>query len=170
VSAKPLPSLNNLPDRPLNADEMRELIRKAQEGRERYLPALRRLLKQHPALGRSYDDAANIRRFLAKRMCGRALYSAELLNRQAEELAAAVVGPNPSPIERLLGERVAIGWMQVQQADARLAHLPTDFDLRLADAVHRRYFAALKALAAYRKLPRAAVQVNIGEQQVNVSG
>jgi hypothetical protein len=33
-----------------------------------------------------------------------------------------------------------------------------------------RYLAALRALALIRKLGVAAVQINIGEQQVNVSG
>jgi hypothetical protein len=38
------------------------------------------------------------------------------------------------------------------------------------DHAHRRFLSALRLLTAVRRLPRPAVQVNIGEQQVNVSG
>jgi hypothetical protein len=166
VSAKSLPQ----PDQPLNVDEVRKLIRKAEAGNSRCLPALRKVLETYPKLGRSYDLAANLRDDLAGKLCGRHLYTRELLMRQVDELLASVVGANASPIERLLGERVVMGWLQMQQADMDVSDRPSDLDVRVADAAHRRYFAALKALTDYRKLPRPAVQVNIGEQQVNVSG
>jgi hypothetical protein len=41
---------------------------------------------------------------------------------------------------------------------------------RQVDHAHRRFLAAVRLLTAVRRLPRPALQVNIGEQQVNVSG
>jgi hypothetical protein len=146
------------------------LIRKAKRGNERCVPALQNHLDGHPEIERGFDLAAGLRGLLAGKLCKHDLYMRELLTRQVEDLLDDVVGADPSPIERLLGERVAVGWLQMQQADLAIVDNPSDFDVRLADAAHRRYFAALKALAAYRKLPRPTMQVNIGEQQLNVSG
>jgi hypothetical protein len=39
-----------------------------------------------------------------------------------------------------------------------------DFEARQRDRAHKRYLSALKALAAVRKLPIVAVQVNMGAE------
>jgi hypothetical protein len=45
-----------------------------------------------------------------------------------------------------------------------------DFHRRRIDAAHRRYLAALKALATVRKLAVPALQINLAKKQVNVVG
>ena len=172
MSAKTLPPPNTTPARTFTPNEAHALIRRAEKGDERALPELRKFLSQSPAVGRGYDFAAVLRSGLARKVCGPRLYTRELLVRQVYDLLAAVLGADPTPIERLLAERVVIGWLQVQEADIRVSLLearPSALDLKYADAANRHYLASLRALAAVRKLPRPAVQVHITEQQVTVS-
>jgi hypothetical protein len=90
-----------------------------------------------------------------------------------KQLRAELLGPAPTAVERLLAERVAIGWLEVHTAEYRLAVADAEFRQywhRQVDHAHRRFLAAVRLLTAVRRLPRPALQVNIGEQQVNVSG
>jgi hypothetical protein len=162
-----------LPARTFDPDAVRALIRTAEMGDDRCLPALRQFLRENPSVRRSFDLSAIQRRALIEKMYPTRLYSRELLQAQADEVLASVLGPDPTPVERLLAERVAVGWLQVQDADVQVSlanGLVPALELKRADSAYRRYLAALRALAAFRRLPRPAMQVNIGEQQVNVSG
>ena len=75
----------------------------------------------------------------------------------AERLLA---GPGPSPLERLLVERVVACWLQVHYSDASYAQLkgtnPAQHTaaLQRQNSAQQRYLQALKALATVRKLLR----------------
>src|SRR5205085_2151017 len=97
--------------------------------------------------------------------------------RKLELLRAELAGPNPTPLERLLVERVVACWLQVQDADVRYAQAMkqatmawSEFHQRRMDRAHRRYLSALKTLAQVRKLALPVLQVNIARKQVNVAG
>jgi hypothetical protein len=101
------------------------------------------------------------------------------LARHLEELRAELEGPQPSVVERLLAERAALCWFQVQigeinLAGARSGERPSiaviHYRERSLDSAHKRYLSALKALAQVRKLALPAIQVNVAETQVNVAG
>ncbi len=91
----------------------------------------------------------------------------ETLRRKMEDLRAELGGSNPSPIERLLAERVALCWLDAHHCDlvhhqaeshtfARAEHYQ-----KARDRAHRRYLSALRALASVRKMgPLTAVQIN----------
>ena len=90
-------------------------------------------------------------------------------------MRAELLGDNPTPVERLLVERVLACWVQVQDAELRYARNQKDmtfrqgdFHQRRMDATSRRYLAALKALALVRKLAVPALQINLARKQVNV--
>jgi hypothetical protein len=98
----------------------------------------------------------------------------------AESIGAELAGPSPTPIERLLAERAAFCVLEMTLADAlvvgawgdglhgsRAAQLD-----RYRGRCQHRYMAALKMLAVVRKLPVAAIQLNLmnGINQVNQSG
>ena len=90
-------------------------------------------------------------------------------------MRAELLGDNPTPVERLLVERVVACWVQVQEAELRFARgqgdltiRQSDFLQRRMDSTHRRYLAALKALALVRKLAVPALQINLARKQVNV--
>jgi len=55
--------------------------------------------------------------------------------------------------------------------DASVANVcqMADYHLRRQDRAHRRFLTAMKTLATVRKLGLPVLQVNIGENQVNVA-
>lgn len=72
-------------------------------------------------------------------------------------------------------DRVVACWLQVQEADLRYAQAgncsfpQANFHLKRQDRAHRRFLSAMKTLATVRKLALPMLQVNIGENQVNVA-
>ena len=86
---------------------------------------------------------------------------------------AELAGPTPSAVERLLAERVALCWLDCHYAEymeiaatSGRSFAQADFTAHQRNRAHRRYLSALKALAAVRKLPIVAVQVNMGSDAV----
>ncbi len=88
-----------------------------------------------------------------------------------------LAGPKPSPLERLLVDRIAACWLQVHYADAlyaqRMGEVSVgwgDYLQRRQDRAHRRYLASIRALAQVRRLLSPPVQINVGQNQVNLAG
>jgi hypothetical protein len=140
------------------------------------LPAQKRLLRD-PGLVERYGGnlAWQAERSLIRKAAGDNLLFAEALTRKLELLRAEVACQNPAPVERLLIERVVACWLQVHEADIRLAQNEPQLTLaqakyqqRCRDRAHKRYLSALKALALVRKLAvPVLMQVNVatGPQQ-----
>jgi hypothetical protein len=87
-----------------------------------------------------------------------------------------IAGENPSALERLLAERIALCWLQLQYYEAIYAQNLSTFTIaqgehhqRRIDKAHRRYLSAMRTLAQIRKLG-PAVQINIAEKQINTTG
>jgi len=96
--------------------------------------------------------------------------------RQLEMLKNDLWWKAATPLERLLIDRIATCWLQCSHADFVAAAmsegatiLVDEFRQRRQDRAHRRFLAAVKSLAQVRRLLGPSVQVNIAEQQVNVS-
>jgi hypothetical protein len=91
-----------------------------------------------------------------------------------ERLRADLAGQDPSPLERLLADRIALCWLSLHDAEVRFAQAKdlTWKQVRYwqdrIDAAHRRYLSGIKTLATVRKLALPAVQVNIARRQTNV--
>ena len=82
----------------------------------------------------------------------------EALIRHLAALKTELAGPAPTPLERLLVERVAATWLQVNNAD-EVAALTRDVSVKQAglalerqDRAHRRHLAAVAAPATVRRL------------------
>ena len=95
-----------------------------------------------------------------------------MLDAMGQELS----GPEPSPLERLLVERIVMCWLHLYYAEAIYIQSMSELTLRQAEfhqkritLAHNRYLSAIRTLAQVRRLGVPAVQVNIGEQQVNVA-
>jgi hypothetical protein len=105
---------------------------------------------------------------------GKNLGFKEALTRKMGHLRRDAAGPDPSPLERLLADRIALCWLTLHDAEVRFAQSKdltikqADHWQRRIDSCHRRYLTAIKALATVRKLAVPAVQVNIARKQVNV--
>jgi hypothetical protein len=102
----------------------------------------------------------------------------EAIVRKLDILRRDVAGPHPSVLERLLADRVAISWLSLTVAEGTyhqalergMGQANDTFQQQRIERAQRRYLAAIKALAQVRKLGVPAVQVNIGDKQINVAG
>jgi hypothetical protein len=86
-----------------------------------------------------------------------------------------LAGPNPTALERILCERVALCWFDAHEMDRRYIN-QADTSLKIAeyresrrDRAHKRFLAACRTLATVRKLALPAIQVNLAHQQVNIA-
>jgi hypothetical protein len=93
--------------------------------------------------------------------------------RKCAAFTKELAGPQPSPLERLLVERIAMCWLHLSYAEALYAQniqvlscqQAEHYERRLSKA-QARYLSAIRTLAQVRRLGVPAVQVNIGQQQV----
>jgi hypothetical protein len=161
---------------PTTGDEFRDLLTRAAKGDRSVLPVLGKLL-QDPAYVEMFGGnlASTVEAFFVKELCGKDLTVSEAVRTKLASLRKELLGPDPSPLERLLVERVAACWLQVQDAEVRFAQnrqnlsiSQGDYHQRRMDATNRRYRAAIKALALVRKLAMPALQINVARKQVNV--
>lgn len=102
----------------------------------------------------------------------------EVMKRELARMRTDLEGENPSPLIRLLAQRVTACWLQVQHADLAYGHAMSgsialsvsEYHQRRVDRANSRFLSAVKTLAVVRRLGIPAVQVNIGEKQVNMVG
>jgi hypothetical protein len=156
---------------------MRKLLKRAQSGDASTLPVLRKLLENPATVDQFGGDLARQAALsLIEAAAGENLAFKEALTRKLDLLRAELSGPNPTPLEHLLVERVVACWLQVQDADVRYAQRKNlsrewgDYYQRRMDRAHRRYLSAIKSLATVRKLALPVLQVNIARKQVNMAG
>ena len=144
-------------------DELAQLLKRAEAGDRSVLPQLRRALDGDPDLWRGYGNlAAHAEASLAMLAAGPNLLLAESLRRKLAELKAELGGESPSPLEKLLAERISASWLQTAYFDGLLAQAAGAGEARLKvlrqmqDSAHRRHLASLKQLAVVRRLLRPA--------------
>jgi hypothetical protein len=171
-------SKEELEERKATVEKLRSLTEKAEDGDREVVRDLREILDTSPDLawrlikgpGKIAEDAL-INEFTRDGD----LASKELLKHQLESMRMEVAGQNPSPLERLLAERIVATWLQVQLFDAYYAYgtkggtiTQDEFRQKRLDRAHRRYLSAVKTLAQIRKMG-PAVQINIAEKQINTT-
>jgi hypothetical protein len=155
-----------------------ELTKRAQDGDEEAALDIRRILDGSPDLawrfikgpGKMAESA-----LLDEITKDTDLASKELLRHQLESMRIEVAGENPSPLERLLAERVVATWLQVQLFEGLYAFgmkggtlTQDEHRQKRLDRAHRRHLSAVRTLAQIRKLG-PAVQINIAERQINTA-
>ena len=98
------------------------------------------------------------------------------MRRKLDALRDELAGPDPTPLERILSERVALTWFEANEMDQRyldasnLSFKDAAFRESRRDRAHKRFLTACKTLATVRKLARPTIQLNLANQQVNVAG
>jgi len=172
-------SEEELDERRKAIERLKTLTKRVEEGEEGAMPALRELLDESPDLAwRLADFARAAENVLIGELTkgGEHPITEEALRRQLAAMREEVAGEDPSPLEKLLAERVIATWMQVQVFDSLCASelgkpytREADYHQRYLDRAHRRHLSAIKALAQIRKLG-PAVQINIAEKQINTAG
>jgi hypothetical protein len=161
---------------PMEPREIHALLERSQKGDKTALPALRELLQSPRYVDMLGGDLAyQAQRSFVEAAAGDNLVLQEALTRKLELLRNELAGPSPTPVEKLLVERVVACWLQVHDADIRYAQA-RDLSIRWAeyyqcrmDRAHRRYLSALKTLATVRRLALSVLigQVNIAARQKN---
>jgi hypothetical protein len=161
MSTTSIPNPEKVPD--LEAlEHLRQLAERAQRG-EDVLLELRGILDACPEIWQRNGDLARLAEASwLNLVAGDDLLLRESLGRQLEALKAELAGAQPSILERLLADRVALCWLQASYADAAYAQLSGRgaTPAQRAEAQQRqtsaqnRYLQAIKALATVRKLIR----------------
>jgi hypothetical protein len=145
-------------------ERLQALVKRAEQGDESALPELRVALDSNPWIWERYGDLAQQSQAAwLQLIAGPNLLLRESVERKAEQLRAELAGPGPSPLERLLVERVIACWLQTQYADAAYAQQQNPSPgqhtaaLKRQAGSHQRYLHAIKTLATVRKLLRPAL-------------
>lgn len=105
------------------------------------------------------------------------LFARKVLQRELERKRAGLLGADPTPLERLLVDRIVACWLACQYVERRQAvALKAGTNLREAEYLGRQVeranwtlLRAVKTLATVRKLMHPTVQINVAEQQINVA-
>jgi hypothetical protein len=138
---------------------MQALIDRARGGDHTVLPQLRDLLDRDPRLWQEVGDMARQAEAIwIDLIAGPDLLVRESLQRQLAQIRQEVAGPNPSALERLLAERIAINYLIAWHADGMFAQ-KRNLDLRWAKFAcerqsrsQRQLIQAMGALTTLRKL------------------
>jgi hypothetical protein len=165
---------------PTSSEDLREFLDRAEAGDESTVPALRKILENPAAVDALGGDLARqAEHSLIRAAAGTNLPFREAVLRKLELMRAELAGPDPTPLERLLAERVVACWLQVQDADVRYAQgqqgcTPAQgtYHQRRMDRAHRRFLSAVRTLALVRRLalPVPLAQVNINPPGANSTG
>lgn len=161
---------------PTTKEDLRELIRRAEKGDRATLPAIRKLLED-PVYVKMFNGNLSrcVEESFAKGLSDNNLAVQEAICAKLKAIRTELLGAEPTPIERLLVERVALCWLQVQDAELRYVSSQKDMTFRQGefhqkrmDAANRRFLSAVKSLALVRRLAIPALQINLARKQVNV--
>ena len=156
-------------------EKLKKLLERAQSGDATTLPAIRELLKEPHIVEAFGNLAAHAENTLIRKFSGKDLAVCEGVQRKMDSLRTELGGLTPSPLERLLVERVVACWLYLYSLETTYAGKDS-MNLELAlyyqrciDRAHKRYLSAIKTLAVVRKLALPVLQVNIARRQVNVA-
>jgi hypothetical protein len=89
-------------------DDVRKLLRQAAKGDKAVLSTLQPLMDSSPLWEEAGDLATTARECLIQTICGDDLLVQEAHTRKCLALMEELTGPQPSPLERLLAERIAL--------------------------------------------------------------
>src|SRR5262249_23157158 len=138
-------------------DEMRDLLRRAAEGDESTLPVVRECLKRPGALEAYGDMGRTAQRELIKVFTRHNLVHREALLARSELLREELAGPAPTPLERLLAERIVACLLHLDYLELNYSHQVEQGNLKdmktyllyegCINRAHQRTLAAIKTLA-----------------------
>jgi hypothetical protein len=98
------------------------------------------------------------------------------IEKEIERKRKEVAGEDPSPLELLLAERVALCWVAVTHADAQytrklkegMSFREGEYYSKRCEQTQRQLLKAIESLARVRRL-LTPMQINIGQNQINLS-
>ena len=168
----------NVPSKalPTEMEQLQDFLGRAHKGDEATLPVLREMLQVPAIVEHCGNLAAHVEDTLVGKLAGQDLAVREGLRRKLASLRAELGGPAPTPLERLLVERIVACWLHLHHLETNyvgMDKMPLElatYYQRSLSAAQKRYLSAIKTLAVVRKLALPVLQVNIARRQVNVAG
>jgi hypothetical protein len=158
--------------------ELKDLIVRVRDGDEGAVPRMREIFCQAPELARRFvDPAIQAERSIIESFAvgDGGLMVQEALPHTLKALRVELGGVSPSPLERLLVERIVATWLQLHYFETLYAQNMDDliisqgeYHQKRIDRAHRRHLSAIKTLTQIRKMG-PAVQINIAEKQINTA-
>ena len=132
----------------------------ARRGDKKVLPMLRRALSEHPELVSHYGSLAlQTQESWLQLIAGKDILLAESMRLHLDTMRSELAGSHPSPLDRLLVDRILACHVQVLYFEAMETTDPTAENMRLAryrmerrDQAHRQFLSAAKMLATVRNL------------------
>jgi hypothetical protein len=170
---------NEATDKPklvITEESIEAMLKRAQKGDTAALEAVRTLMLVPEAVDYFGNLSAQVERALIRRVVGDGVLGREAVIAKLATMRAELGGgPEATPIERLLVERVLIGWLHLHGLEVSSAGMIDTSGgavtiERAITSAHKRYIAAIKALALVRRLAIPALQINIAKKQVNLAG
>lgn len=157
-------------------ERMAALLPLANDGDPEATAALRAVLDEAPELWRGISDLATQAEgdLLAKATNGNPVLVAAL-RRGVQARRQELLGPSPSPLERLLVDRVVVCWLYLAYVETIFHHDPNtswaqgEQHQKRIDRAQKRYLGAIKALATVRRLEVPALQLNVADKQINLA-
>jgi len=148
------------------------LIQQADAGNRAALERLRETYAELPSIA----DHMSSLQYHAEReaLGGLGAGGAETFAAQADRWRKRLMGEDPTPLERLLVNRVVLDWLHAlrmdltyhQKFNGGLSLAQGEFYAKQAERAQRRLLRSTKALAEVRRLLGPNVQINVAEQQV----
>ena len=162
--------------------KLQDLLRLAKYSQEDAVPEIRQILSEYPDLAWRFVHVAHFAEdALIKKMTKESdLATREIMRCQLEAMREEIAGGNPSPLERLLAERIVATWLQIQLFEGLYASgmsksmtiAQGSYHQKRLEQTYRRHLSAIRALAQMRKLLKgtAITQINIADKQINTVG
>lgn len=123
------------------------------------------------------NAAKQIERLLLFRVAGDDQVARTSLLAQVERMRKDLAGPEPSALERVLADRVALAHLALHSLELQFQREAHNLGPALADAMERRiartnrqFNEACKTLAVVRRLAVPAIRMFVADRQVNVLG
>lgn len=156
---------------PAPLEEIQAVLRQANTGDTQALATVQQWLDTHPVAWQVTGDVAQqVQEALLTRVAGNNTVKRECTQRAIESLSQSLAGAQPSPLERLLAQRVVLDWLYLsylealelrQMEESRPMHHADD-SARRVDHAHRRYLRSIKTLATVRRLLTPAMLMQFG--------
>lgn len=150
------------PQQPTVLDHLQTLVEQAKQGDPDAMQQLRQLLDEHPEIWQHFGDlAGHAERGWIGLLAGESPHVKESVLRQVAAMRTEIAGPEPSPLEGLLVDRVVASWLQVRYFElatvaSHTGQTPTvreaDSLSRQLDSAQRRHLAAVRGLMDVRRL------------------
>jgi hypothetical protein len=165
-------------------EELRDLSQKAEAGDKDARRELKQAVRESApeVIARASDVGRKAQHLLIATAGGGNVLTEYALSGRLDVMREEIAGPNPTPLEVLLTERVVACWMLVELFDAlmaaqlwkgtpsekRITERALRHYLHWQDLANRRFLAAVQALARVRKLQANTpgvqynTQINLG--------